>query len=396
MMHMDAEMAVTLPRGFDDTEFETRTRRVQKIMADERLDAVFFTTEPNVRYYSGFFTQFWESPTRPWFLVIPAHGKPIAVIPEIGASGMAITWIDDIRTWASPNPLDDGISLLVDLLNSLPRTYGRIGATMGIESRIRMPLNNFLELSQRLTGFKLVDIAAHIHRLRSVKSAAEIEKIRKACAIAHKGFTNIPNHARIGKTEREICTQMHIDMLQARADAVKYLIAGSGPDGYDSIIMGPTDRILEHGDVLIIDTGAVYDGYFCDFDRNFAFGRPSDETLRAYDVVYRATDAGFEAARPGATTTDIFHAMWTIMEAGGALGNDVGRLGHGLGIELTEWPSNTASDNTPLVPGMVITLEPGMTYSSGKQMVHEENIVITEDGAEYLSIRCPSELPIID
>lgn len=396
MMHMDAEMAVTLPRGFDDTEFETRTRRVQKMMADERLDAVFFTTEPNVRYYSGFFTQFWESPTRPWFLVIPAHGKPIAVIPEIGASGMAVTWIDDIRTWASPNPLDDGISLLVDLLNSLPRTYGRIGATMGIESRIRMPLNNFLELSQRLTGFELVDIAAHIHRLRSVKSAAEIEKIRKACNIAHKGFTNIPNHARIGKTEREICTQMHIDMLQAGADAVKYLIAGSGPDGYDSIIMGPTDRILEHSDVLIIDTGAVYDGYFCDFDRNFAFGRPSDETLRAYDVVYRATDAGFEAARPGATTTDIFHAMWTIMEAGGALGNDVGRLGHGLGIELTEWPSNTASDNTPLVPGMVITLEPGMTYSSGKQMVHEENIVITEDGAEYLSIRCPSELPIID
>ncbi|WP_319548346.1 Xaa-Pro peptidase family protein [Desulfogranum marinum] len=389
-------MAVTLPRGFDNTEFENRTRQLQKMMADERLDAVLFTTEPNVRYYSGFFTQFWESPTRPWYLVIPAHGKPIAVIPEIGSSGMAATWIDDIRTWASPNPLDDGISLLADLLNSLPRTYGRIGATLGIQSRIRMPFNNFIELSQRITGVELIDIAAHIHRLRSVKSTAEIEKIRKACDIAHTGFTNIPNHARIGKKEREICTQMRIDMLQAGADAVKYLIAGSGRDGYDSIIMGPTDRVLKHGDVLIIDTGAVYDGYFCDFDRNFAFGRPSDETLRAYDVVYRATDAGFEAARPGATTTDIFHAMWTVMEAGGALGNDVGRLGHGLGIELTEWPSNTASDRTPLVPGMVITLEPGMTYSSGKQMVHEENIVITEDGAEYLSIRCPPELPIID
>lgn len=396
MLHKDTEMAVTLPRGFDNTEFENRTRQLQKMMADERLDAVLFTTEPNVRYYSGFFTQFWESPTRPWYLVIPAHGKPIAVIPEIGSSGMAATWIDDIRTWASPNPLDDGISLLADLLNSLPRTYGRIGATLGIQSRIRMPFNNFIELTQRLAGVELIDIAAHIHRLRSVKSTAEIEKIRKACDIAHTGFTNIPNHARIGKTEREICTQMRIDMLQAGADAVKYLIAGSGRDGYDSIIMGPTDRVLKHGDVLIIDTGAVYDGYFCDFDRNFAFGRPSDETLRAYDVVYRATDAGFEAARPGATTTDIFHAMWTVMEAGGALGNDVGRLGHGLGIELTEWPSNTASDRTPLVPGMVITLEPGMTYSSGKQMVHEENIVITEDGAEYLSIRCPSELPIID
>jgi len=385
-----------LDRGFEVAEFERRTARAQKMMAEEKLDAIFLTTEPNVRYFSGFFTQFWESPTRPWFLIVPAAGKPIAVIPEIGASGMAGTWIDDIRTWASPNPADDGVSLVADTLNNLPRRHGRIGATLGIESHLRMPYNNFMALSARLKGAEFVDIAACIHRLRAVKSTAEIEKIRKACDIAHQGFVNIPNHASIGRTERDICKQMRIDMINAGADSVKYLICGSGPDGYDSIIMGPTDRRLNRGDVLIIDVGAVYDGYFSDFDRNFAFGRPSDATLNAYAAVYKATDAGFEAARPGATTTDVYTAMWSVMEAAGALGNDVGRLGHGLGIELTEWPSNTATDNTPLVPGMVITLEPGMMYAPGKSMVHEENLVITEDGAEYLSVRCSPELIIID
>jgi len=393
---MEAITMFFLERGFELSEFETRTSRAQEMMHEHQLDAIFLTTEPNIRYFSGFFTQFWESPTRPLFLIVPAAGKPIAVIPEIGGSGMAGTWIDDIRTWASPNPDDDGISLVANILNGLPRRYGRVGATLGIESCLRMPFNNFIELSSMLSAKEFVDIADDIHRLRSVKSEPEVEKIRKACDIAHQGFANIPKHARIGQTERDICKKMRIDMLEAGADSIKYLIAGSGPDGYDSIIMGPTGRRLSRGDVLIIDVGAVYDGYFSDFDRNFAFGRPSDATLRAYKAVYEATDAGFEAARPGATTTDVYNAMWSVMEAAGAIGNDVGRLGHGLGMQLTEWPSNTAFDNTPLVPGMVLTLEPGMMYAPGKSMVHEENIVITESGAQYLSVRCSPELTIIN
>jgi len=87
--------------------------------------------------------------------------------------------------------------------------------------------------------------------------------------------------------------------------------------------------------------------------------------------------------------------MQRVMVDGGSLGNDVGRLGHGLGIELTERPSNTSTDDTPLKPGMVMTLEPGMTFAEGRQMVHEENIVITEHGAEWLSTRAEPELPVI-
>ena len=125
---------------------------MQRTMRDQKIDAILLTTEPNVRYFSGFLTQFWQSPTRPWFLVIPAEGKPVAVIPEIGVSGMAQTWIDDIRGWASPCPEDDGVSLLIDLLGNLPKRFGRIGMTLGAESMIRMPINNFETLKQALPG----------------------------------------------------------------------------------------------------------------------------------------------------------------------------------------------------------------------------------------------------
>ncbi len=383
-------------RGFPVSEFESRVDKLQSTMHRLRCDGVILTTEPNVRYYSGFFTQFWQSPTRPWFLIIPLDGKPLAVIPEIGASGMEQTWVDDIRTWASPQPDDDGISLLAAAIEELPSRFGQIGMTLGVESVLRMPVSNFHKLEGMLKGRHIVDIAEAIHQLRMVKSPLEIDKTRYICGLASESFEKVSDIASIGMTEREICRGMQLDLLGRGADSCGYMVAGSGKGGYDSIIMGPTDRIIDDGDLLIIDTGSTWDGYFCDFNRNWAFGHAEADTRKAYETVWQATEAGFEVARLGATTSDIWNAMNNIMIAGGSLGNEVGRLGHGLGIELTERPSNTSSDDTALREGMVITLEPGMTFAPGRQMVHEENIVITSDGAEWLSIRATPELPVVN
>ena len=109
-------------------------------------------------------------------------------------------------------------------------------------------------------------------------------------------------------------------------DDSPYIVSGSGQEGYGSIIMGPTDKIIEEGDLFIIDTGSVFDSYYCDFDRNYAFGSISDEAKKAYRVTYEATEAGFNAAQVGNTTSDIFNAMNDVLQKGGALGNTVGRL----------------------------------------------------------------------
>lgn len=365
-------------------------------MASRKVDAMLLCTEPEVRYFSGFQTRFWESPTRPWFLVVPGEGKPVAVIPAIGIAGMEQTWLEDIRSWPAPRPADDGISLVSSLLREVCGKHGRFCMPMGHESTLRMPLGDFNTLREQTRSLDLVDGSPVVHQLRSIKSEAEIDKIRSACRITSAGFQHLPTYASKGQSERDICRQLGIDLLTRGADSSPYLIAASGYGGYDNIIVGPTDRVLESGDVLIIDTGTTCDGYFCDFDRNFAFGDTTAAVKRAYEVAYRATDAGIDAARPGATHAQLYAAMWTVLEEGGALGNDVGRLGHGLGMQLTEGASNMPGDGTVLAPGMVITIEPGMEFAPGKLMVHEENIVIRDGPAELLSSRAAPELPCIE
>ena len=112
-------------RGFPQIEFEQRLEKAQRFMSEKALDVVFFCTEAEVRYFTGFLTQFWQSPTRPWFLIVQAEGKPIAIIPEIGGALMRSSWLDDVRTWSSPAEDDDGISLLIEALGHC-RHVGRL------------------------------------------------------------------------------------------------------------------------------------------------------------------------------------------------------------------------------------------------------------------------------
>ncbi|ULN66617.1 Xaa-Pro peptidase family protein [Vibrio gigantis] len=382
-------------RGFESAELELRTVELQKRLRAQNIDAAFFTTEPEFRYFSGFKSQFWESPTRPWFLVVPAFGKPIAVVPEIGVAGFDDTWIDDVRSWPSPRPEDDGISLLAATLSEVSKGSRRIGSMIGPETHLRMPATNYALLQQKLSQHSVVDVSLMIRDLRSVKSQAEIDKVRFACQVTAAGFEYLRQNLTIGMTERQACKAMHLEMLRLGADACPYLISASGQGGYDNIIMGPTDRVLSEGDVLIIDTGANFDGYFSDFDRNYAFGYAQPDTIAAYDAVYQSTEAGLAIAEPGRTTGDVWQAMWSVLEKNGALGNDVGRMGHGLGMQLTEWPSHVPNGDVILKPGMVLTLEPGMAFAKNRMMVHEENIVITESGCEMLHQRTWQSMPVI-
>ena len=382
-------------RGFAPEEFEQRTAIIQGLMHGARLDAILVTTEAEIRYFTGFHSQFFESPTRPWFVVVPAEGKPIAVIPTIGESGMAATWIDEIHTWPSPRPADDGISLLASTISGLPTRHGRFGMPLGPESILRMPAGDAQKLADAIPH-EVVDCAEMLLRQRFVKSPAEVEKIRQVCQITSDAFAALPGHSRIGDSEIDITRRMRIDLLERGADGTPFMVAGSGAGGYDSIIMGPTQRQPQAGDVMIIDTGTVFDGYFCDFDRNFGFGHVADDVRQANAAVHKAVDAGFAAARPGARMCDVWSAMSEVMEDFGSLGNSIGRMGHGLGMLLTEWPSVHPDDRNILESGVVMTLEPGMTFAPGRQLVHEENIVITESGAEYLTRRAPPEIPLIN
>ena len=141
-------------RGFADSEFEARMALAQARMGDAGLDGIVLSNQYNFRYFSGFASQFWESPTRPFFLVLPAEGAPIGVVPEIGAPGLAKGWVSDIRTWPAPRPEDDGVTLLTQVLAELPHRHGRVGWELGRESVLRMPIIDFERLRGANHGFE--------------------------------------------------------------------------------------------------------------------------------------------------------------------------------------------------------------------------------------------------
>jgi Xaa-Pro aminopeptidase len=375
---------MTSPLGFPVEEFKQRTSAAQALMAQHGLSALMLTTEPEIRYYTGFLTRFWESPTRPWFVIVPAAGDPIAVIPSIGAHLMGQGWITDIRTWAAPDYEDDGIALLVGALSEIVPANGRIGLADQMESHVRMPLAHLRRLEIALSPRTIVGDAMITRHLRMVKSEAEIDKIRHAAGIANRAFDRVPDSVSAGMPLSEVFRRFQCLCLEEGADWVPYLAGAAEAAGYADVISPATDAPLALGDVLMLDTGLVWDGYFCDFDRNFSIGSLAPDVATAHYRLIDATHAAADIAKPGVTIADLFHAMNGIVNPSGDV-MEAGRLGHGLGMQLTEWPSIIPQDHTVLVPGMVLTLEPSVIVRDGKILVHEENIVIWEAGAEFLS-----------
>jgi Xaa-Pro aminopeptidase len=267
---------------------------------------------------------------------------------------------------------------------------------MGMESHLRMSINDFQKLNSNLPDHGFVDASPLIWKMRMIKSENEISKIKKVISIASKAFDELPRHLQIGQSEIEICNMMKKTLLDLGADHTLYMSCASGPGGYDQIICDPTEKKLQDGDVLIIDTGTTLDGYFCDFDRNYGFGRIADSAKLAYAVLWEAAEAGMKNAKPGATCADVSNAMLSILQKEGLSSNSVGRMGHGIGLQITEPPSIMSNDNTVLEENMVIAIEPCFEYAPGTMLVHEENILITNNGHERLTSRTPQTIPMIN
>jgi Xaa-Pro dipeptidase len=385
---------------FARAEFDGRVERARAAMDAARLDALILTTEANFSYISGFDSQTWVSPTRPFFLVVPRDGAVHAIIPTGSLVVMRETsWVEDVRTWPAPVPEDDGVTLLAEAIRAVRRRHGRVGFELGPEMHLRMPVADFLRLAPLVAPVEIADGTPVTQQLRMVKSPAEVARIEHAAHIVSDAMAALPSLFGAGDSERTACLRLAIDLLRRGADRSPYLVAASGPGGYETINIGPTDRVLETGDLFIIDTGTVVGGYFCDFDRNYAIGRPPSDTVRRLDEdLYGAVEAGIAAAVPGTTCGAVWRAMAARLGEEAVRDADVGRMGHGLGLAVTEPPSVHPNDRTVLVPGMVLTLEPGIGYAGAdgrkKVLVHEENIVVTESGCRLLSKRAARGIPV--
>ena len=387
--------AKSLEYGFSNEEFENRLERTQDLLYEKKLDALLISNPSNLRYFTGINTDFWESPTRPWFLVIPLSGNAIAVIPEMGENLFEKTFVKDIYTWSSPNVNGDDISPLKSVLDSLPSRFGAIGAELGKEMTIRMPILDF-GLLQDSSKFDIIDAASLIWKLRIVKTPNEIKKMERVSKIVSDVFDLLPTFISTKDSERDVARKLKKEILKRGADNIPYLPVVSGVGGVSQIIGNPTDKLISSGDFLFIDTGATFDGYFCDFDRNFTIGTALDDVKKINEILWHATEEGIKNLVPGVKTRDVWKKINKKIEDFGFLVQGEGRYGHGVGLQLTEPPSISSFDKTIIQENMVLTIEPSIEYEPGKIIVHEENILVSKEGPILLSRRAPKELPQIN
>jgi len=195
-------------RGFSTAEFEERLRRARLLMQEKKFEMLLITSPHNFRYFTGLDSYFWESPTRPWFLLLSLNHDPIAIVPSIGKTALQKTWIKNVKTWQSPNPNDEGITALQDIILSIQSNKCSIGCEIGMESQLRMPVNDFQKLKTNLSDHSFVDASPLIWKLRMIKSENEISKIKKIISIASNVFDELSKDLQIGQSEIEICNIM--------------------------------------------------------------------------------------------------------------------------------------------------------------------------------------------
>jgi Xaa-Pro aminopeptidase len=390
--------------SFPPEEFRRRIDGARRAMEAHRIACLLITQEQNFRYFTGDITPSPFQLTRPKFFLLPLRGEPCAIVAQGFEVGLRLTtWLTDIRTWPAPRPEDDGVSLVAEALRVFAGERGSVGAELGPESRMGFPVGDFLRVREMVAPLAFVDAEGLVlRRLRMVKSPAEIANVRRVCQAVSAAYEALPRLLQVGDTEWTACHKLGMEILRRGATATPKITGISGAHGYERSSVGPTDRRLGPGDLLSIDTGCQYDYYWCDFCRHYGFASVSGATRRAYDTLYRATDAGLEAVRPGQRVSDVWRAMAQVVQRDGFdVSSKVGRMGHGMGLGMPEPPSINATDDTVIESGMILNIEPSLAYLAPedgrrKIMLHEENIAVTEHGYELLTWRAPAEIPVIE
>lgn len=384
-------------------EYKARTRKVQAALAEQGCGALLVTSEDNVRYLTGFKSPVWNNLTRPRYLIVPADGEPFLIS---SANYVVIveetTWITDIRTWVSPNPEDDGISLVIDGLKPCLGGRKKLAAELGPQSRITMPAGDFIRIQNAFADVEFVDGHALLMSFRVVKSLGEVERIQVAATATSHALHDLPRTARAGQSLYELAQALKIRILELGAEDVPYLIAASGRGGYPCVNLAPDRQPLRSGDVFVFDVAARFEGYYCDFDRDFVVGKLEAGLRTNYRRLWDATAAGIDAVKPGRRMSDVWSAMAQVLGLEQARSTGIGRMGHSVGLRMCEEPSIAENDHTIIRENMVLTLEPGIVLKQATQkqrdkrlLVHEENLLVTATGAKLISLRAPQEMPVI-
>ena len=241
-----------------------------------------------------------------------------------------------------------------------------------------------LGLQRALPESRYVSMTEALPTLRAVKDAEELERLAAAGAAADAVFEETAATRFSGRTEAEIAAELGERLVAHGHSTVEFTIVASGPNGANPH-HEESDRVVQDGDMVVLDFGGTMDGYGSDTTRTVHVGEPTDEEAEVHAVVRRAQQAAFEAVRPGVACQDVDRAARRVIADAGYGERFIHRTGHGIGLTAHEPPYMVEGETRPIEAGMCFSIEPGI-YLPGRFGVRIEDIVVaTEDGARRLN-----------
>jgi Xaa-Pro aminopeptidase len=344
-----------------------RLEKLRLKIAHTDVDGMLITDPLNRRYLSGF------TGTAGWLLVTQDQTL-IAV---------------DFRYYeraAREAPGWEQVHVTTTFPEALIEMVAKTGVErLGFESD-HVTVNQFKELREKLPEIAPVPIAKMVLPLRAIKDEAEIAALRSAISVSDAAFAHLCTVIEPGMTEAQVSWILESHMRQNGASSISFpTIVGSGPNGAMPHATA-TDRLIQAGEPIVIDFGAVVDGYCSDITRTICLGHAEDRYHETWQLVLEAQQTAVRNLRPGMNGLEAHNLAADVFAQAGQAKHFGHGLGHGVGLQIHEDPRmGRLSEEHVLEPGQVITVEPGLYYPGWGGVRIEDVVVVREDGVEVLT-----------
>ena len=357
-----------------------RVEKARRLMADRGIDALMLCSGTSLVYFTNIS---WSGGERLFTIVIPRTGEPFVVCPAFeedrAREQLALgpfTGDVDVRTWQED---DSPYALVAAGLRDRGVSTGRVG----VEETVQFRFSDGVALAA--PALEMVDGTPVTAGCRMVKDAHELELMRLASDVTWRAYKAAYESLREGMTQNDFARLVSAAHSQLGFSGS----AGVQTGEYSALPHGSIQpQVVREGTILLIDGGCKVEGYSSDLSRTFVLGAPTQKMKDVFEIERRAQDAALAAAGPGIPCEAVdAAARKVIVDAG--YGPDytyfTHRVGHGMGMDGHEWPYLVRGNTLPLEPGMTFSDEPGI-YLPGEFGVRlEDDMVITEDGAELFT-----------
>ena len=365
---------------------QSRMDKLNTSLRASDLDAVILNPGPTLTHLTDLHFHLME---RPVVLLFAKDQIPAIVLPELELQKVA-SLPYELQVFSYPeNPSEWG-----NVFRRAAQTLGLDGKRLGVEPR-QLRLLEFRYVEEGTREAEYPDASNLLSGLRLRKDKSEVEAMRRAVKIAQDALEATIPSFKIELTEKALAAELVIQLLRHGSDPEMPFapIVSAGPNAANPHA-SPSDRKLRAGDLLVVDWGAAYDGYISDLTRTFVVGDVDEEYRKIHRIVQEANAAGRAAAKPGVPCANVDKAARDVIEQAGYGKYFTHRTGHGIGMEGHEEPYMRGDNMQLLEPGMAFTVEPGIYLPDRNGVRIEDNVVITETGADVLS-DMPREVRVV-